>query len=87
MQLTKYFKESGSTLVSASTNSYGDEPWVAQYEKRSSLRKIFDREIWIQEPALRQIQDTIFLQAILAGVVGGAFLTAIFVAFPPGHLF
>ncbi|ATY60501.1 Regulator of G signaling superfamily [Cordyceps militaris] len=70
-----------------SSNSYEDEPWVVQYEKRNVVRKVFDREVWIQEPALRQIQDTIFIQAILASLLLGGVLTAIFVAVPGGHLF
>ena len=71
----------------SSSNSYEDEPWVAKYQKRNVIRKIFDRELWVQEPALRQIQDTIFLQAVLGGLVGGAILTAIFVAVPAGHFY
>ena len=69
------------------SNSYEDEPWVAKYEKRNVVRKVFDRERWIEEPALRQIQDTIFIQAILGGCIGGAILTAIFVAVPSGGFY
>ncbi|KAI9656676.1 MAG: hypothetical protein M1831_004586 [Alyxoria varia] len=78
---------SESLLSNTSANSYEDEPWVAKYEKRNIIRKIFDREIWVQEPALRQIQDTIFLQAVLGALIGGAVLTAIFVAVPGGHFY
>ncbi|KAH6888084.1 hypothetical protein B0T10DRAFT_67513 [Thelonectria olida] len=70
-----------------SSNSYEDEPWVVKYEKRNIVRKVFDREVWIQEPALRQIQDTIFIQALLASVVLGGIITAIFVAVPGGNYF
>lgn len=70
-----------------SNNSYEDEPWIVKYEKRNVVRKVFDRELWIQEPALRQIQDTIFVQALLASLLGGAVLTGIFVAVPGGHYF
>ncbi|KAL9050208.1 MAG: hypothetical protein Q9162_006771 [Coniocarpon cinnabarinum] len=81
-------KDSFDTLDSqASSNSYEDEPWVAKYKRRNVIRKIFDRELWIQEPALRQIQDTIFLQAILSGLVGGAILTAVFIAVPNGGFY
>lgn len=69
-----------------SCNSYEDEPWVVKYEKRNLVRKVFDREIWIEEPALRRIQDTIFVQALLAGVVAGGVLTTIFVLVPGGLL-
>ena len=78
-------KDSFDSLDShTTTNSYEDEPWIAKYKKRNVIRKIFDRELWVQEPALRQIQDTIFLQAVLGGLIGGAILTAIFVAVPGG---
>jgi hypothetical protein len=69
------------------TNSYEDEPWVAKYEKRNVVRKIFDREIWIQEPALRQIQDTIFLQSILGALVLSIIIVGIFCAIPKGNYY
>ena len=71
----------------ASNKSYEDEPWVAKYEKRNVLRKILDREVWIQEPALRHIQDTISLQAMAAALLLSAILVGIFVAIPQEHLF
>ncbi|KAI0445811.1 hypothetical protein F4803DRAFT_547852 [Xylaria telfairii] len=70
-----------------SCNSYEDEPWVVRYRRRFIIRKIFDREVWIQEPALRQIQDTIFLQSMLAALLGAGVLTGIFVALPAGRFF
>jgi hypothetical protein len=68
-----------------SSNSYEEEPWIVKYSKRSLLRKVFDREAWIQEPALRQIHDTIFAQALLVGIISGGILTAIFVPLPSGN--
>ena len=70
-----------------SRNSYEDEPWVAKYEKRNLIRKVFDREVWIQEPALRQIQDTIFLQALGGALILTAIAVGIFVAFPKGKFY
>jgi hypothetical protein len=78
-------KESFDSM--GSTNSYEDEPWVAKYEKRNVVRKVFDREVWIQEPALRQIQDTIFLQSIGGALLAAAIFTAIFVAIPKGKVY
>ncbi|MCJ1348222.1 hypothetical protein MMC31_006453 [Peltigera leucophlebia] len=69
------------------SNSYEDEPWVAQYEKRNVIRKVFDREVWIQEPALRQIQDTICLQALGGALIITAVSVGIFVAIPKGNFF
>ncbi|KAF2962720.1 hypothetical protein GQX73_g10853 [Xylaria multiplex] len=70
-----------------SCNNYEDEPWIVRYQRRFYVRKVFDREVWIQEPALRQIQDTIFLQSMLFAVLGAGVLTAVFVAVPAGNLF
>ena len=78
---------SQSSLSSQSTNSFEDEPWVARYKKRFVIRKIFDREVWIKEPALRQIQDTIFLQAILGSFVLSWIAVAIFCAVPRGNFY
>ncbi|KIW09482.1 hypothetical protein, variant [Verruconis gallopava] len=80
-------KVSFETFSSSQTHSYEDEPWVAKYKKRNIIRKIFDREVWVEEPALRQIQDTIFLQAILGALVCSAILTGIFCAVPNGNFF
>ncbi|KAJ4335135.1 hypothetical protein N0V95_008977 [Ascochyta clinopodiicola] len=80
--------DSVDTLGShVSSNSWEDEPWIAKYEKRNVIRKIFDREVWIQEPALRQIQDTIFLQAILGSLIIGGVTVGIFCAIPAGNFF
>lgn len=77
----------GSFDTLGSSTSYEDEPWVAKYEKRNVLRKILDREVWIQEPALRQIQDTIFLQSILGALVATGVAVGIFVALPKGNYY
>lgn len=70
-----------------SSNSYEDEPWVVRYQKRNIVRKVFDREVWIQEPALRSIQDTIFVQAMLLAVLSAGALTAVFVCVPGGYFY
>lgn len=70
-----------------SSNSYEDEPWVIKYQKRNLVRKVFDREVWIQEPALRSIQDTIFVQAMLVAVVSSGALAAVFVCVPGGYFY
>ena len=84
---TSYDMSKASFDTMGTTNSYEDEPWVARYEKRNIVRKVFDREIWIQEPALRQIQDTIFLQAMGGALLISAVCVAIFVAVPKGGFF
>ncbi|KAK3671521.1 hypothetical protein LTR78_008620 [Recurvomyces mirabilis] len=78
---------SQESLTSGSSNSFEDEPWVPRYKKRNILRKILDRQIWIEEPALRQIQDTIFLQALLASFVLSCVFVGIFCAVPRGKFY
>ncbi|RMD42656.1 hypothetical protein DV735_g2471, partial [Chaetothyriales sp. CBS 134920] len=70
----------GSFDSLGSSNSYESEPWVVKYEKRPLIRKIADREVWVQDPTLRAIQDTIFVQALLLGFAIGAIITGIFLA-------
>lgn len=77
----------GSFESFGSANSYEEEPWVVKYERRNVVRKVFDREVWIREPALRQIQDTIFVQSLLCGAVVGGVLVAVFVSVPGGGYF
>lgn len=78
---------SADSILSATPNSFEEEPWVPRYKRRSVIRKVFDREIWIQEPALRQIQDTIFLQAVSAAFLASCIVVGIFCAVPPGNLY
>ena len=70
-----------------SKNSYENEPWVIKYEKRNLIRKIFDREVWIEEPALRQIQDVIFFQSLLAAFIISGIIVAVFCAMPKGRMY
>lgn len=79
--------DASSTSSTMARNSYEDEPWVARYQQRNVIRKVFDREVWVQEPALRQIQDTIFLQAILVGLVLSCIFVGVFCAVPHGRFY
>ncbi|KAF2199332.1 hypothetical protein GQ43DRAFT_433490 [Delitschia confertaspora ATCC 74209] len=79
--------DSEGPVIEEKSNSWEDEPWVAKYQKRNIIRKIFDREVWIQEPALRQIQDTIFLQAVLGALITSVVVVGVFCAFPNGRYF
>lgn len=76
-----------NSFESNKPNSYEDEPWVTKYQKRNIIRKIFDREVWIQEPALRQIQDTIFVQALIGAFVISVIAVGIFSAVPHGNFY
>ena len=87
VSLTNEKAASHDSLVSSSGNSFEDEPWVPKYAKRNFIRRIFDREVWIQEPALRQIQDTICLQSLLGAFVLSCIFVGIFCAVPHGNFF
>lgn len=80
---------SSDSLIDSSpvAKSYEDEPWVARYEKRNVIRKIFDREVWVQEPALRQIQDTIFVQSLVGAFLVSCIIVGVFCAVPKGGFF
>jgi len=64
-----------STARNDATTQY----WTERYAKRNIVRKIFDREVWIQEPALRQVQDKIFVQALVVAILGSLVVTCIWV--------
>ena len=70
-----------------SANSYEDEPWAMRYRKRNVVREVFGGEVWIQEPTMRAIQDTILVQALLCELLIAGLLTAIFVCVPGLRLF
>ncbi|XDG07398.1 hypothetical protein ABKA04_007013 [Annulohypoxylon sp. FPYF3050] len=80
-------RQGNSSDSFGSSNSYEDEPWVVRYERRNVVRKVFDREVWIREPALRQIQDVIFVQSMLAALLGAGVFTAVFVSVPGGKFY
>ena len=84
---SSYDLKKGSFDSFGTSNSYENEPWIAKYDKRNVIRKIFDREVWIREPALRQIQDTIFIQALLTAVLSAGILLAIFMPLPKGNYY
>ncbi|KAH6630452.1 hypothetical protein B0J18DRAFT_102157 [Chaetomium sp. MPI-SDFR-AT-0129] len=68
-------------------SSHEDEPWVIQYRQRNVVRKIFDREAWVEEPALRKIQDGILVHSLILALLCTLVLTTVFVAVPAGMLF
>ncbi|KAL5353254.1 hypothetical protein ACLOAV_001290 [Pseudogymnoascus australis] len=65
----------------------GDAPWVGRYKKRGLLRRIFDRQVRVVEPAVREVQNTLFVQSLLVAVLGTMVATGAFVAMPSGNFF
>lgn len=64
------------------SNSYEDEPWVTKYEGRNIVRKVFDRQVSVEEPALRKIQDIIVVQSLVLSLVLSCVIVGIFFAIP-----
>jgi hypothetical protein len=70
-----------------SSNTYSDEPWVAEYEKTPFMAKAHPKNTWVQEDAVRIIQDKIILQSQIWGTFITVAITAIFVALPKGNFY
>jgi hypothetical protein len=81
-----------STHTSMSTfgpkNSYEQECWVGEYEKKPLLKKVFhEKSVWTQEETLRLLQDKIVIGAHLWGAIITILLTIAFTALPMGNFF
>jgi hypothetical protein len=50
-------------------------------DKERKLR-IFDKEVWVEEPALRQLHDRIFFQALAVASLFTLVMAAIFLSVP-----
>jgi hypothetical protein len=70
-----------------SKNEYTNLPWMLRYERKNLLRKIFDKQVWTQDPTLRLLQDKIVLGALFWSLVATIPLTIIFVALPKGNFY
>jgi hypothetical protein len=71
-----------------SRNSYYETPgWKSKYERKSTFRKVFDRETYTQDPALKFLQDRIIIGANLWALIITIPLTVIFVALPKGNFY
>jgi hypothetical protein len=87
-----YERGLGSTPTSMETfgpkNSFDQERWVSDYEKKPMLTKVFHEKcVWTQDETLRLLQDKIVLGAYLWGLIMTVPLTAGFVAIPMGNSF
>jgi len=48
---------------------HGMKDWRTLYKKRWYVRKVFDRELVVSEPAIRKGQNILFYQGIWLGFV------------------
>jgi hypothetical protein len=68
-------------------SDYENSNWKSRYERKSLFRKIFDRETYTQDPALKFLQDRIIIGAVIWAVIITIPLTVIFVALPKGNYY
>jgi hypothetical protein len=59
----------------------------ARRAKRWSIGRVFDRQVRVEEPGLREIQNGLVLQAIVRATVLTVVLAGMFCAIPPGYVF
>lgn len=45
------------------SNGYGHEGWVEKYRNKPLVRKVFAKQIWIQDETVRLLQDRIVMQS------------------------
>ncbi len=73
----------GVSLESFGTsNSYSHEFWVEKYKQKHLFQKIFTKSIWVQEQAVRLLQDKIVKQSHAWALIISVLLTALVVALP-----
>lgn len=84
--LSQRSKKGISLDTFGTSNSYGHELWVDRYRKQSLMKKIFAKQIWVQDQTVRLIQDRIVLQSHMWSLVFSLPLTALFVALPVGGI-
>jgi hypothetical protein len=70
-----------------SRNDWVNAEWVSKYEKKNIISKIFEKNVWTQNEALKVLQDKIVLGANIWALIITVPLTAGFVALPNGNFF
>jgi hypothetical protein len=68
-------------------NELERERWVQAYQRRSLVRKVFEKSVWTQDGTLRVLQDRIVLGANVWSFIITMPLTVVFVALPRGNYF
>lgn len=68
-------------------SGYGEENWTMREAKRGMRRKIFGRNVWIQDEALRVLQDRIVLGTNLWAALATLLLCVVVVSIPEVGLY
>lgn len=78
---------SGVSLDTFGTpNSYSHELWVEKYEQKPLFQKIFTKSIWVQEQAMRLLQDRIVKQSHAWAMIFSVLLTTLVLALPQANV-
>lgn len=80
--LSQRSKKAISLDTFGTSNSYGHELWVDRYRKQGLLKRIFAKQIWVQDQTVRLIQDRIVLHSHAWSLICSVPLTALFLALP-----
>lgn len=80
--LSQRSKKAISLDTFGTSNSYGHEMWVDRYRKQGLWKKIFAKQIWVQDQTVRLIQDRIVVQSHAWSLICSVPLTALFLALP-----
>lgn len=67
-------------------NSAEDWAWIEPYKKRNLIRKILEKEVWIEDAIVRRIQDRIWCQAMLISLLATSVVMVIFLTVPNGSV-
>jgi hypothetical protein len=86
-------EEASVRFSRTSMNTFGPkneserERWLQAYQRRSLVRKVFEKSVWTQDETLRVLQDQIVLGANVWSFIVTVPLTVAFVALPSGNYF
>ena len=76
-------KKGGISMDTFGTaNSYGHERWVERYRMLPLVRKVFAKQIWIQDETIRLLQDRIVMQSHVWALAVCVPLMVVLVALP-----
>ena len=67
------------------SNSYSHQMWVENYKQKPLFKKIFTKSVFVQEQAMRLLQDRIVKQSHAWALVISIVLTALVVALPQAN--
>ena len=84
--MTSRSKKGVSMETFGTSNSFSHELWVERYARKPLFKKIFSKSIWIQDEAVRLLQDRIVMQSHAWAALISLPLTAFFVALPRGKI-